>query len=431
MENHLEDQFDFVDLKHESDIDQLDYASHASDPVLSVDVISEKSDDSLNYLQSNGNKPEEDFNFNQLSASQLCKNAVFIKVEADFENGNSAEIHENYFLKTLKRKCKVPNQTLHCELCSFTSPWTGNLNAHKRKMHEFNPKIKCNFCEKEVVNIKAHIKTVHDKIRKKCDQCGLEVNNLKAHIEAVHEKKRRFQCEHCEFSCYQPNAMKLHIERRHTEVTRYTCTICFRKCLDLKLHFDKVHSSSPCREEENVFCPDCEYRTTTKANLRNHKKSVHDTRVVACEICEQIVRRCRIAKHMRTHSVKTYFCQPCNRGYRDRKDIARHILYSHQNQRCMCPYCGNDVKNLRDHVKWMHKDIPWKSVDISADLERMNTIKLFFTDHSVYRGELDLNKKEQSMEDFNPLIDSHLDSMDVHDPILIPDIKLEQSCDDT
>ena len=66
-----------------------------------------------------------------------------------------------------------------------------------------NSKEKCNFCEKEVTNLKRHLKDVHEEIKQyQCTVCTIwfaQNSQLSVHIKFVHQKldvsnSRKFNC---------------------------------------------------------------------------------------------------------------------------------------------------------------------------------------------------------------------------------------------
>ena len=94
--------------------------------------------------------------------------------------------------------------------------------------------------------------------------------------------------------------------------------------------------------------------------------------------------------HMKCHQVNKYSCIACDKTYREKLDLSKHILYFHRKFRTPCKYCGkNEVTNIKSHVKFNHPEISEK-IDISADLEQIRIIKRQLDQRSEYYGDQDV-----------------------------------------
>ena len=80
------------------------------------------------------------------------------------------------------------------------------------------------------------------------------------------------------------------------------------------------------------------------------------------------------------------------------RDLARHVLYYHKKHRNKCEYCGKEVTSLKQHVKWLHKDVA-SAVDETQDLNLMSMIKAFLGENISYNGELDIVTSEDQETD--------------------------------
>jgi hypothetical protein len=67
----------------------------------------------------------------------------------------------------------------------------------------------CNYSSKFPVNLRRHVKAVHEGIQDhKCDQCLYKTafkDALKRHVKHVHDKIRDNLCEKCDYKCYRCN----------------------------------------------------------------------------------------------------------------------------------------------------------------------------------------------------------------------------------
>jgi len=238
-------------------------------------------------------------------------------------------------------------------------------------------------------NLFLHIKTVHRQITSVCSYCNKEYKFLKAHIEAVHEKPKSFKCEECDFVCYKRAGLNSHHKRRHTDYfVRQACPICFMK-VDVKYlpdHINKVHEN-PEPKEKTFQCEECPYLGATKNNLLGHTKINHKIIKITCEICDKQINKQKRSSHMRTHMDNQFSCQPCNKTFRERKYLARHILFVHKDHTNTCTHCGTEVTDLRTHVKRSHKDVDFTKIDSSGDLDLILRIRAELGETNVYIGE--------------------------------------------
>ena len=86
----------------------------------------------------------------------------------------------------------------------------------------------CTECGKNVINLRGHMKTVHEFDKQKCPLCDKEIQNvtrLKQHISVEHDEK--LPCIHCG-KLIMGTYMKRHIGQHHSsnEDKRHKCDDC-------------------------------------------------------------------------------------------------------------------------------------------------------------------------------------------------------------
>eukprot|EP00090_Calanus_glacialis_P038513 TRINITY_DN67181_c0_g1_i1.p1 TRINITY_DN67181_c0_g1~~TRINITY_DN67181_c0_g1_i1.p1 ORF type:complete len:387 (-),score=79.94 TRINITY_DN67181_c0_g1_i1:106-1266(-) len=259
----------------------------------------------------------------------------------------------------------------------------------KNKQHQDKIDIYCDLCEfktKFPCNLKKHKTTVHDKVKNMCPFCNKEFLYLKEHIDTVHLKNKLFACKDCDFSTVRLGCMRRHMKTHETRA-KQTCPICFIKSYNVDKHVKKVHED-PVQIKSDFQCPQCPYKGT-KVNLNSHVLNVHEVTFTHCTVCNKEVNTRKLNSHMKKHQANQFSCNPCNKTFRVSRDLARHVLYYHKKHRNTCEYCGKDVTSLKQHVKWMHKEVE-AAVDDSEDLNMMNNIKAFLGESVSYNGELDI-----------------------------------------
>ena len=255
----------------------------------------------------------------------------------------------------------------------------------------------CEFKTKFPSNLKKHKITVHEKVKKLCQFCNKGFIYLKEHIDTMHSKSKLYVCKHCNFSSVKLSGLRSHMKRKHSEPrVKQTCPICFIKCFNIQIHVKRIHED-PVQQQEDFHCTTCPYKGT-RINLKSHIKMVHNVTYTHCQVCNKEVNAYKITSHMKKHQENQFSCNPCNKTFSVMRDLARHVLYYHKNHRNKCEYCGKEVTSLKQHVKWLHKEVA-SPVDETKDLNLMSMIKAFLGENVSYNGELDIVTSEHQETD--------------------------------
>ena len=80
-----------------------------------------------------------------------------------------------------------------------------------------------------------------------------------------------FNCPYCVTSTSEEKSIIQHLKEKHNK-TVFPCKICkklLNRKYNLKRHMNHLHGES---KQENLQCPQCEYKTIIKGNLNRHKK---------------------------------------------------------------------------------------------------------------------------------------------------------------
>ena len=150
---------------------------------------------------------------------------------------------------THKASMKRPTQTIYrnltvthlCHYCDFKTSWKSSL--------------------------KRHLRAIHQNISYPCDYCNFKTSwkaSLKQHTESLH-KKITYPCDRCNYKAKRRNDLKKHTHNRHKEII-HTGDQQQNKSNTMrhsKRHIDLIY-----------FCNQCDYVTTWKKNLKQHK-SLH------------------------------------------------------------------------------------------------------------------------------------------------------------
>ena len=87
--------------------------------------------------------------------------------------------------------------------------------------------------------------------------------------------------------------------------------------------------------EQSFQCPKCSFKTSKKHYLDQHLNGHND-----CQLCGEVFLgsngRRKLASHMKTHEVKPkkqQLCVFCNKEYKDRRILNRHLKICKKNPR--------------------------------------------------------------------------------------------------
>ncbi|XP_060078832.1 uncharacterized protein LOC132558272 [Ylistrum balloti] len=116
-----------------------------------------------------------------------------------------------------------------------------------------------------------------------CDICGKECFTkfqLKDH-KLIHREQTPFICEKCGQGFKSRTCLNSHVFHRHNSVRKHDCTDCeksFKTKTQLMVHH-RIHTG-----EKPFHCPDCDYKSTTRGNMRLHLTNKHkyDSQDIKC-----------------------------------------------------------------------------------------------------------------------------------------------------
>ena len=144
------------------------------------------------------------------------------------------------------------NGNWHCEICGYVAKERGQLNVHRRIVHENKKLFKCENCPSaynDRSNLEMHIANIHDGVKYKCDLCSESFTlkkNVARHKKRKHIKNRPlFKCDKCLKDFVAKYNLQLHLkkcesnlqmkEKREKEVAKWhKCNICEKTYMALK-----------------------------------------------------------------------------------------------------------------------------------------------------------------------------------------------------
>ena len=251
----------------------------------------------------------------------------------------------------------ISAQPKMCEHCGYRTTHSGRLKRHVRAVHLKAENCHCKDCGARFstsYHLKRHVNTKHKGVRYNCDQCdykATQLGHLKTHIRVVHLKIKNYSCEECDYKAHQLKDLKIHIKAVHLKTNSYPCKECdaaFSIPSNLKIHVDAWHKGVM------YSCDQCEFRTSWKQSLTNHKKSIHEKSSLSEEVqdtqAEESIKveneECKGAHFNK----KNIVCGNCDAKIAQSSSLKTDVDASNH-----CVNCASDLSNLRKHIKTKHQ----------------------------------------------------------------------------
>jgi KRAB domain-containing zinc finger protein len=225
-------------------------------------------------------------------------------------------LRKSSFIRHLKLKHKNGKiEEFQCDYDGKIFTSKERLYLHMTGCHRVA--AKCKMCEKEVKNMKSHIRMVHqvEKITVTCKICNKTFKNTQLLAKHLKTHNRQFKCRICDRKFALSSQLKEHM-KVHEDPLTFQCKICF-KCFkyssSLTTHM-KTHDQNRKKPHQ---CAHCDYKTDHKAGLKDHQK-IHDKNRIKdlkCTKCDFATdNKSSLKKHTEIHNpIRTKFpCPYCN-----------------------------------------------------------------------------------------------------------------------
>ena len=214
----------------------------------------------------------------------------------DLSENHLEELNDEFSMNVLPKNVSIPRENI-CKICNKSFQ---NLKKHVESVHEKLKKYQCHICGKifyQKNHLKDHTESVHNKenyeklgldtnktqtvfsmgktSQSLCTVCGKSFKNphiLKRHVESVHEKLKKYQCDLCGKKCYQKAHLTDHIETVHDGKKKFKCEKCelsFVWKKTLKNHVLFVHEGKACRRKNSKNKDTSNSSTLPKNNQRS------------------------------------------------------------------------------------------------------------------------------------------------------------------
>ena len=349
---------------------------------------------------------------------------------AEFKNEVSLQEHKNL----------IHLDDIKCSFCSKTFKRNCDLKVHVTNYHKpthVAKKKPCEKCGKNIVAMRAHLKSCKGKIEKMknpiidhlCTYCGNKFKQnyeLERHIRNIHSyiqcsicneevkfgypyKKHMalnhdgeiFMCSFCEKKFYSKKRLKDHVELVHEMKKSCVCSFCgklFKLKRNMNMHIKTVHEGKV-KVKKCVKCLKCDF-TCSGSNpqtLRKHMERVHEGKIYYCSQCpEQFPSMCRLEGHIAfIHDKSQLFqCPKCENAYRTERGLQEHIAFVHEKSVVFpCSSCGKHFPSesgLKKHMRIVHEGVRYQCELCSVSYTNPSSLKNHV--QSVHEGK-DLSVK--------------------------------------
>ena len=170
-----------------------------------------------------------------------------------------------------------------CPSCEKRLGSHSALLAHDEAVHLKLKDIKCPSCEfmmSTKASLRSHLLKKHNISEQKfsCQLCGkkfISSSAMSVHNKSVHQKLKDVKCTHCEFTTSTKGTLKSHVLSKHTrddsdKLKNSHCEYRTYEKTYLSIREKSVHLKL-----KDIKCPNCEFITSTKQNLRMHILNKH------------------------------------------------------------------------------------------------------------------------------------------------------------
>ncbi|CAH2061768.1 unnamed protein product, partial [Iphiclides podalirius] len=252
-----------------------------------------------------------------------------------------------------------------CKECGLTYDKYRSLIVHIQRKHTTDRKpvanqwFKCPFCPKAFTKRETYARHVQRKHRVSDEDSVKREDVDQGLLESCkNEETGEISCKECPLVFSSLNFLKLHMRRKHNalkEDFRLKCRICnlsYDKIESLKRHIRRKH-------DRGSFCEVCNKQFDTRELYLNHS---HVKVIKECTVCGLIfASQGGLGKHLRTtHKIdapKTVFCNLCNEGFYDKRQLKPHLMKVHLKVSYTCRHCMKVFKareSYRRHVLFKH-----------------------------------------------------------------------------
>uniref|UniRef100_A0A1I8MAP5 Zinc finger protein Xfin n=1 Tax=Musca domestica TaxID=7370 RepID=A0A1I8MAP5_MUSDO len=234
-------------------------------------------------------------------------------------------------------------KTFPCELCDMVFDRSIPLKHHLSS-HLENKPHQCDICKRSFSSAK-YLNNHKSKRHKETEELDYKTPNDSINDEDV-------SCLKCSERFRTPSLLKEHQKLRHRQAI--TCEICHNSYESIRSLIK--HSNAEHPQAEKFTCDKCKETFVVRHHLVKHMKQRHSRKKkpLFCEICERDFKyKSSLEKHMRSHNgERPYLCPQCGKTFRSSSNLSEHMTRHAGQATYSCPECPRRFKcgsDLRKH----------------------------------------------------------------------------------
>lgn len=281
------------------------------------------------------------------------------------------------------QKAKLNGKGHKCDQCLYSTSRKRSLLRHQLSKHtpvDFRTYLQCDQCDAKYLKMrnlhlhKLYKHTPSDLLKwLHCDKCTYKTMHhsyLRLHHEFKHSIGKKIGCDHCSFTTHAKRYLGRHhcsLHSTNLSKTHY-CTLCNFKTTskrNLKFHMvSKYH-----KREKDMKCEKCTFETYTEKGLAQHIKYKHAApeKQYQCDQCtyathdSRSLRDHKINKHLSENEITFYNCTKCQCKYKLKKRLTVHMQVKHSNDgkgiKCdQCSFVTSWNYQLKKHKAMQHPE---------------------------------------------------------------------------
>lgn len=287
--------------------------------------------------------------------------------------------------------------------------------------------LQCNVCILPMTDlnelkhhlVKVHRKTIHKDIKDtilpfrlengqsfRCVVCSLEHISFKNLYHHMSSHYSNYCCNKCGIGYITIAALRKH-GKTHAQGT-FPCKFCtktFTTGIKKKNHEKGVHTNSGWLRNKCLHCP-LVFASYYERN--EHLVQAHNAEPIIhpCNACNKIYKkRYELNRHIRHHHLqqRSFLCDLCNTEFFSKRGLADHILRHTGGEVASCDVCGKTfsrTRTLREHMKIHENDTRYQCEVCKKTFVQKTSLKSHLR---LHQDDLDIFKE---FDDVKHLIDN-------------------------
>jgi len=217
------------------------------------------------------------------------------------------------------------------------------------------------------------------------DETELKVFMNEDKSEEVNALMKSFFCDSCDYKTTTKENLRIHTKSIH-EGIKHPCDQCDYKATQkssLNIHKQSIH------EGITYPCDKCDYKAKTKSKLKIHTRGVHEGLRHPCNLCSFSATALNKVKlhHLTIHEGLRFPCNLCDYKSIEPHKVKMHISKEHEGVRYACENCDHkatDKKQLKKHNDVVHLGLRFYCEEIDCNYNTTAKHKLKIHSRKVH-----------------------------------------------